>query len=363
LKLPTNAAPAANTGAFQVWGGGSFSSNLYVGGAMTINGSQTSTYDFKVAGANSTNLLWARPNSAGDAVIVGNTLSAGSIVSGATFQINTTDSILLPSGTSGQRPSSPTAGMLRYRSDSASIEYYNGSTWQSPGGSTSTVITSYPFTGTGSQTTFTLGTSATTASVMVSINGVVQIPVTAYSVSGTTLTFTEAPASTDVIDARVISAASSITNIADGGSGYNNIAASAGTGIIISTGITSSVQQYIIDTNGGFATYSPNVTVASSGTATAVDNLYANTYSSAEYTITATIQNSQVREITKVLMVHSSSPSGGGAATALQYSNVCTAGNSLVAFSAQMTGNIAQLTATTTNANTILRIKRNYQAI
>jgi hypothetical protein len=36
------------------------------------------------------------------------------------------------------------------------------------------------------------------------VNGVVQIPVTAYSVSGTTLTFTEAPATGDVIDARVL---------------------------------------------------------------------------------------------------------------------------------------------------------------
>ena len=71
LKLPTNAVPAANTGAFQVWGGGSFSSNLYVGGAVTLNGSQTAANDVLVKGVNDSTLIWARPNSSYDQVIIG----------------------------------------------------------------------------------------------------------------------------------------------------------------------------------------------------------------------------------------------------------------------------------------------------
>ena len=43
----------------------------------------------------------------------------------------------------------------------------------------------------------------------------VQIPTTAYGVSGTTLTFTEAPASGDVIDARVLTTTSSIVEMSD----------------------------------------------------------------------------------------------------------------------------------------------------
>ena len=41
------------------------------------------------------------------------------------------------------------------------------------------------------------------------------IPTTAYGVSGTTLTFTEAPASGDVIDARVLTTTDMITGIGD----------------------------------------------------------------------------------------------------------------------------------------------------
>ena len=49
---------------------------------------------------------------------------------------------------------------------------------------------------------FTLGASTTTNAVLVTLNGTVQEATNAYSVSGTTLTFTAAPASGDVIQVR-----------------------------------------------------------------------------------------------------------------------------------------------------------------
>ena len=52
---------------------------------------------------------------------------------------------------------------------------------------------------------------------MVAINGVVQIPTTAYSVSGTTLTFTEAPETNDVIDARIFTTTTTVTGISNAG--------------------------------------------------------------------------------------------------------------------------------------------------
>ena len=55
--------------------------------------------------------------------------------------------------------------------------------------------TTEAFDGTGAQTAFTLANSPTSASaVIVRIDGVVQTPITDYTVSGTTLTFTTAPA-------------------------------------------------------------------------------------------------------------------------------------------------------------------------
>jgi hypothetical protein len=66
---------------------------------------------------------------------------------------------------------------------------------------------------------FTLNSTQTTNSCIVSINGVVQIPTLAYAVAGTdptcVLTFTEAPAAGDVIDVRQITTTTSVTSIAN----------------------------------------------------------------------------------------------------------------------------------------------------
>ena len=366
LKLPTNAtgAPTANTGALQVWGGASFGGNVYHSGATVFNGSKTAGYDTIVKGASDNTLIWARPNATYDTVIIGNSATASTVVNGAKLNINTTDSILLPVGTNAQRPGSAgysdVAGMLRYSSTANAIEWYTGSSWQTA--STSfTVIADQQFTGTGSTPTFTLSTSQTTNSCIVSINGVLQIPTLAYSVSGTTLTFTENPANGDVIDVRMLTTTNTVTGIADT-SGYNTVNVITGTGVTFTTGTVAQTTQYTIDTNGGFVTNGSNVTIASAGTSV-VDNLFANSYSSAKYTITATLAGTNIREITEVLMVHTGNGAGAGSVYMSSYGRVNTAGNTLVTYSGSTSGNIAQLQATTTNANTILRIKRDYMAI
>jgi hypothetical protein len=43
--------------------------------------------------------------------------------------VNDTGFIRLPSGTTNQRPGSPTVGMIRYNTDISSNEYWNGSSW------------------------------------------------------------------------------------------------------------------------------------------------------------------------------------------------------------------------------------------
>ena len=364
IKLPTNASPAANTGALQVWGGASFGSNVYVGGGTIFNGSKTAGYETIVKGANDNTLIWARPNATYDTVIIGNSATASTVVNGAKLNINTTDSILLPVGTNAQRPGSAgysdVAGMLRYSSTANAIEWYTGSSWQTASASF-TVIADQQFTGTGSTATFTLSTSQTTNSCIVSINGVLQIPTLAYSVSGTTLTFTENPANGDVIDVRMLTTTSTVTGLSDT-SGYNTVNVITGTGVTFTTGTVAQTTQYTIDTNGGFVTNGSNVTIASAGTSV-VDNLYANSYSSAKYTITATLAGTNIREITEVLMVHTGNGAGAGSVYMSSYGRINTAGNTLVTYSGSTSGNIAQLQATTTNANTILRIKRDYMAI
>jgi cytoskeletal protein CcmA (bactofilin family) len=126
-----------------------------------------------------------------------------------------TTSVILPKGTSGQRPSGDEVeGMLRYNTSSHWYEFWNGTAWTTTT-SSYTVIAADSFSGDGSTLAFTLSQSATSASVIISINGVVQIPGSAYGVSGTTLTFTEAPLTGDTIDVRLLTTTTTVTSIAD----------------------------------------------------------------------------------------------------------------------------------------------------
>ena len=96
-------------------------------------------------------------------------------------------------------------GALYWNTNSSTMRVYSGTAWNdvSQGTSTPTQL----FSGTGSQTAFTLsGTPGSLGSLEVFISGVRQVPTTNYSVSGTTLTFVTAPpAGTNNIFVRWIS--------------------------------------------------------------------------------------------------------------------------------------------------------------
>jgi hypothetical protein len=142
-------------------------------------------------------------------------VNTSSFISGATFQVNALDSILLPKGAIGDRPGSPVAGMLRFSTSQGTLEWYNGAAWAIPTGDF-TVVVANSQTGNGSATLFTLPVAnASTAGTIVSINGVVQQPTSAYSITGANVTFTEAPASTDVIDFRVFTTTAQVTEVTD----------------------------------------------------------------------------------------------------------------------------------------------------
>lgn len=176
-------------------------------------------------------------------------IGTNTFVSGATLQVNAKDSFLLPAGATGDRPGSTTAGMLRFNTSSGTIEWWNGSTWAIPTGDF-TVVVANTQTGNGSATIFTLPVAnATTAGTIVSINGVVQQPVTAYSVTGANVTFTEAPSSTDVIDFRVFTTTTQVTSVTDafGNTGLFYDLPAAGSAI--TTFRTSGVESFSIQAN------------------------------------------------------------------------------------------------------------------
>lgn len=112
----------------------------------------------------------------------------------------TASSVLLAKGTNSDRPSSPVSGHTRYNTTNDVLEYYNGTSWVSL---TESTMASQAIIPDGSTSSFTLNEAAADDAVIVTINGVVQ-HVGRYSISGTTITFTEIPLTTDIIDIRFL---------------------------------------------------------------------------------------------------------------------------------------------------------------
>ena len=147
-------------------------------------------------------------------VLIGNS----TIVACSVLSLNTTTSFVVPVGNTVQRPTSTYTGMVRFNTSQNNLEIYDNSQWTPVGSTAFTVIADQQFDGDGANVNFTLSSTQTTNSCIVSINGVVQIPTLAYAVSGTyptcVLTFTEAPAAGDVIDVRQITTTVTLTELA-----------------------------------------------------------------------------------------------------------------------------------------------------
>ncbi len=131
-------------------------------------------------------------------VISPNTSGANNVV-----KIGGVTALDVPTGNTAQRPAIADAGYIRFNTSTSTLEWYTGSTWASG----SSGITQQTINPDGSASTFTLDQESTADGVLVSINGTSQNPDTAYSVSGTDITFTEVPLSSDIIDVRFLAVA------------------------------------------------------------------------------------------------------------------------------------------------------------
>lgn len=139
---------------------------------------------------------------------ISTSLANGNITLSATgnsfVQIGGTYGLVLPVGTTAERLSSGNiTGTVRFNTDTATVEVYDGTEWdQIVSG-----VTNQTLNGNSVQTDFTLNRSTTTAAVLIMLNGVVQLPGTAYNMTpnpSTNLVFTEAPSTSDVIDIRFL---------------------------------------------------------------------------------------------------------------------------------------------------------------
>jgi hypothetical protein len=130
--------------------------------------------------SNGTSVYWSTVTSGG-------TFTNGQSISVANFTITGSVTANSSTGTAGQVLTSN--GSAVYWSSSISA----------------TNATSQSFTGDGTTAIFTLSNSISNQkNVIISLNGLLQVPVTHYTVSGTTLTFTDAPYTGTVIEARSI---------------------------------------------------------------------------------------------------------------------------------------------------------------
>jgi len=125
-----------------------------------------------------------------------------------------TDALGLPKGTDAQRPT-PVAGMLRFNTETEGFEGYDGTEWGAIGGTGSTLVQD-EFVGDGTTVAFTLSVSVV-AEIFTSvyISGVYQEK-NAYSISGSTLTFSVAPpngASIEVITIDNITVEAIVTSV------------------------------------------------------------------------------------------------------------------------------------------------------
>jgi hypothetical protein len=120
----------------------------------------------------------------------------------------------------------------RFNTTVDSLETWDGAAWVSGSGGGNTItpgtITDQQITPDGTSNTYTLSQSASSAGVLVSINGVTQMPTTAYSVTGNSITFTQTPLTQDLIDIRFISYTTTVSSLTNSSGNAVVITTSAG---------------------------------------------------------------------------------------------------------------------------------------
>jgi hypothetical protein len=185
--------------------------------------------------------------------------------------------------------------MLRYSTSLGTIEWYTGSEWATPGAA-STVITDQQINGDGVSNVFILSNNTTTNSTIVSINGVIQFPIAAYSITGNVLTFTEAPATGDVIDVRALTTTTTVSSL-ESANGFVlfDLTNATSTYANIAAGPDSPTVRIAVDTEGKVNLFNDTkiavngtaYNIAANNTPYTIDTYIQSLYTSATYQVKA----------------------------------------------------------------------------
>ena len=193
--------------------------------------------------------------------------------------IDTTTGLIVPAGNIIQRPGYPTysssvSGTIRYNTDYNYLEYFDGTAWTeigSGGGGGGTIL-DQQITPDGTSLTYTLTQDSDQASILVSFNGVGQIPGVAYTVSGNSITFAQVPETTDIVDIRFLAAATT-DNLILNSSGNTKVTATDNSTVLFTTNnanVATITAQGIFNISAGHSLQLPSYTVAN---ATALGNV------------------------------------------------------------------------------------------
>ena len=212
------------------------------------------------------------------AISIGQAVATSDSPTFANMTLSGTDSIKISSGTTAQRNGTPTAGMFRYNTTTGEFEGYTDE-WGAIGGGGGSFTTDI-FAGDGADTTFTVSSSVSNENnLMVFIDGVFQAQ-DSYSVSGTTLTFSTAPANGRVITvyhAKAVSIGTPSDNSVDTVQLVDGAVTSAklDTNIAIAgtLGVTGAITANggIALGDGDVATFNSNLNIFSSGTSSYIE--------------------------------------------------------------------------------------------
>jgi hypothetical protein len=102
--------------------------------------------------------------------------------------------VQLPLGSTSVGPDVPVDGQIRFNLSNTKVELFYNGVWNQIAKVGTVSIVVDEFTGDGVATNFTMSQSeAADNAILVSIGGVYQQPTTAYTVSGTTISFTSPP--------------------------------------------------------------------------------------------------------------------------------------------------------------------------
>jgi hypothetical protein len=313
-----------SSGAFYVQGGTAIGGNLNVSQGARFNDQQNHNRDFYVRGGNDATLIWASTSSAYNQVIIGNSAIGANLVTGAKLQINSTDAVLMPRGTEAQRPGfsgygSPSAGMMRFNTIVNDMEYWDGGKWYQPQSGQTATIVAETFSGDGVTTQFTTARESTTAATFIAINGTLQQPVSAYSISGNVVTFTEAPAPGDVISSRYL--ALSVT--AGMSSAYGLVTIKALDEGVLITGANGTITaNSVLFKSDGTVGWNGTVQTAVDTSPVLIHTFDAGRYRSAKYVIQVENATAGAYEASDVMVIHN-----GSYAYRTQYNMISTFAN------------------------------------